>query len=112
MKTFVAVMLCSALAFGAEPGDAPVRDVPGTSVHLEAGSAAPFTGRLLSDAEAVKSEQQATADHTTAAKVNAACEGKDCVYLPRSVVVTLIVSGATLALAAGVTGYAVGKLRR
>lgn len=36
MKTFFAMMLCSALAFGGEPADAPLLDGPVTLSPLEA----------------------------------------------------------------------------
>jgi hypothetical protein len=41
-------LLCSAVTFAQTPSDAPLADIPGTSVKVKQGEPAPFDGRLLS----------------------------------------------------------------
>jgi hypothetical protein len=60
MRTILAVLLSSSLAFAEPPSDAPLAD---RSVHLDAGEQAPFSGRLLSDVEHIESERICADDH-------------------------------------------------
>jgi hypothetical protein len=95
MKTFLAVVLCSSLAFAdPTPADAPlaatavVVDVPGTSVHLSAGDVAPFGGRLISDEENIRRAKKEANERVTllAAQEN--------VLLSKPVVAALISTAA------------------
>ena len=61
MRTFLACLLASSLAFADPPADAPL-DLPGRSVRLEPGQPAPFAGQLLSDEEHIASEKVAASD--------------------------------------------------
>lgn len=63
MRTILVAVLTSAVAFAESPKDAPLADLPGRSVRLAAGQAAPFPGRLLADAEHRASEAVCADDH-------------------------------------------------
>lgn len=89
MKLALATLLAASLAFADPPADAP------TSAHLAAGQPAPFSGRLLSDAEHVRSEKLCADDHAFRAKTDG-----QVMLAPMTVVA--IVAGA-LALGAAVS---------
>lgn len=58
MRTVLILMLLPSLALAQVPAaDAPLADLPGTSVRLATGEPAPFPGRLVSDPETVRREQ-------------------------------------------------------
>lgn len=111
MKTLVATLLVSSLAFAQEPGsgftvpeDSPVLapDVPEVSVRLRAGETAPFDGRLLSLEENLRRGKDAV---DCKAELS---EAKTNVWTRPGVIVAMVLSafavggavavGATLAL--------------
>ena len=57
MKTLFLLLLLPSLALAQAPADAPLADIPGTSVRLSTGQEAPFPGRLVSDPESVRREK-------------------------------------------------------
>lgn len=99
MRTFVAVLLCSSLAF-AEAPDAPIiEDIPGSTVRLRTGEPAPFDGQLLSfDEQVRRGKRLATAE----AELEAAHAS---VLVSKPVLVALILGSiaAGAAIATGVT---------
>lgn len=97
MKTALAVLLASSLAFADPPADAPMRDLPGRSVHLDAGQPAPFAGRLLSDDEHTKSEAAAADDFAFRKK---ATSGGNSVWSPYAIV-AVVAGSLAVGLAAG-----------
>lgn len=99
MKTFVAVFLSASIALAEPPSDAPLAEVPGTSVHLATGQAAPFPGRLVSDAEAIRRARKEAGER--AILVDAEANG---VLLPKPAVAALISASA----AAVITSIALG----
>ena len=98
MKTFTAALLCASIALAEPPADAPVADVAGTSVHLAAGQAAPFPGRLLSDEENVRRAKAAVDCKATLA------DAEQGVLLPKPAVAVLI----SVAAASIVTSVSLG----
>lgn len=88
MKTIVAAMLCSSLAFADPPVDAPMADELGVSVLIKHGDPAPFDGRLLSMDENIARAKRAVECKATlaAAEENA--------LLPKPVVALLISAAA------------------
>lgn len=109
MRTFLAVMLCSSLAFADPPADAPTKcteattdtapDVPGVSVKLKAGEPAPFAARALSLQENCERGQDKAFLQTF--KDDASTQ----VMIPKPLLVTIITGVIILsaAAAAGVT---------
>lgn len=104
MRAVAAVLLAASVALAEPPGDAPLADLPGRSVHLATGQPAPFSGRLLADAEHVASEWVAADDHAFRKQT----EGK---LMLSPVALVAIVAGA-LAVGAGVAaGVAIATRR-
>lgn len=106
MKTFIAVLLCSFIAFADPPPDAPVADLPGVSVRVVAGQPAPFDGRLLSDEENVRRAKKEASERATL--VDAQANG---VLLPKPAVALLISAGAAAVITSIVLGVALATKR-
>lgn len=100
MRT-VALLLCIAMPAHAAD-DAPLADVPGTSVHLATGQPAPFAGRLVSDAEHVRREKVNERDATFYADVTAG----DVVVVGKPAFYALIGGAGAAVIAAIVAGVA------
>jgi hypothetical protein len=83
------------------PGDAPLADVPDTSVRLVMGQPAPFAGRLLSPEENVRRAKKQSDCEATVADAEA-----NGVLLPKPAVAALI-SGAAAAV---ITSIVLGGL--
>jgi hypothetical protein len=98
MKTFVAVLLVSSLAWADPPVDTDTPtlapDAPGVSVRLRAGETAPFDGRLLSLDENLRRGKSAAT--CTATLADAEANG---VLLPKPAVATLISAAAAAVIA-------------
>lgn len=92
------LLVCGA-AWADGPADAPLADVPGTSVHLLATQAAPFTGYLVSDAETERRGKKDAKCAGTAADAQA-----NGVLLPKVAAGTVI----GVAAAAVITSIALG----
>lgn len=102
MRTALLLMLLPSLALAQAPADAPLADLPGTSVRLAAGELAPFPGRLVSDPEAVRREK---VNASNAAEL-ASYKGPENVTLTKGAVVAIGAGG--LVLGAIITGLIVG----
>jgi hypothetical protein len=96
-------LLIAALLAAEPPADAPL-DLPGRSVRLVAGQPAPFPGRLLSDAEHIKSEAACADDHAKLAKAE-----KSLLVSPLGIV-ALVVGGLAVGAAVG-AGVAIATRR-
>lgn len=116
MKTFVAVLLVSSLAFAqapaALPADAPTvsdcdkpgaqPDVPGTSVCIrKAGEPAPFPGRLVSFDENKRRAKKEANERGTLTDAES-----NNVLLPRAAVATLISAAAAAVITSITLGIA------
>jgi hypothetical protein len=102
MKLLSLLTLFATAAYAADPpADAPLA---GRSVHVEIGEPVPFAGRLLSDAEHVKSEAQCQDDHA----FRKATEGQ---VLLSPIALVAIVAGALAVGAAVSAGVAVAVKR-
>lgn len=101
MKTFIAVMLASSLAFGQDPpADAPVADLdaPGRVLDLDAGSIVPFKAQCLDDQELVRRTRR----EARAAGTLAAAESKN-VLIPKGAFAGIIIGAIVLSAAAAAT---------
>lgn len=114
MKTFVAALLVSSLAFAepplkecreATPLEDQAPDVAGVSVKLRAGEPAPF------DARALSLEENCERGKAKASCVAELTDAKTFVWVSKPALVTIIVGAAALsaAAAAGVTAWALKK---
>lgn len=101
MKTLLLIALLPSLALAQAPSDAPLADIPGTSVRLATGQPAPFPGRLLSEPEQVRREK---VNEFKAAEGASLKKGNVTVSVP---VVIAIVAGAVVAGAAA--GFGIAK---
>lgn len=101
MKTLIAVCLTASIAFAQAPADAPIADVPATSVRLEQGAPAPYAGYLISDAETLRRGKKEANERATLTDATA-----NGVLLPKAAVATLISVGAAAVIAAIATGAA------
>lgn len=107
MKTAIAVLLVSSLAFAGSPADAPTRDLdaPGRALILEQGSITPYAGVLLDEQEDVRRERARVRAEETLKKA------EDGVLLPRGALIAIVAgcAAAAAAIAAGVTFWATQK---
>jgi len=114
MKTAIALLLLSSVAFADPPtdsstveNDSPVLapDLPGVSVRLRPGEPAPYDGRLVALDENVR-RGKALVD--CRAELEA---GKQNAWLSKPVLITLIVGSVVLGAAAGagVTAWALKR---
>jgi hypothetical protein len=103
MKTAIAVLLCSTLAFG-QAADAPL-DRPGRALVLEQGSVTPYAGVLLDEQEDVRRERARVRAEETAKKAE---EG---VLLPRAAFIAIVAGCVvgSLAIGAGAAAWALKK---
>jgi hypothetical protein len=116
MKTFVAMLLVSSLAFADPPTesltierdtDSPVLapDVPGVSVRLRPGEQAPFDGRLLGLDENLRRGREAVDCKAELASA------KENVWTSKATLVVVIVGAVALGAAAG-AGVTAWAMRR
>lgn len=69
MKTLLLLVLLPTLALAQAPADAPLADLPGTSVSLTTDQPAPFPGRLLSGEEQVRRGKVNEREHAELAEL-------------------------------------------
>lgn len=111
MTRALRVVLLAALCAGysyAQDGfsqDAPLADIQGESVKLEAGTPAPFSGRLLSENEQIKRGKKAAKDSAELAALKSPAN----ITVDKGVLATAIIGSATIA--AVVTGLVVGFVK-
>jgi len=98
MKKLVVLLLCAAVpALADPPADAPLADVPNTSVRLTKGTAAPFDGYLVSDAETMRRGKKEANENGTLTDAE-----QNGMLLPKAAVAALI-AGAAAAIAAAIS---------
>ena len=102
MKTALALLLVCGTAWAdPAPGDTPLADVPGTSVHVVTGQVVPFTGYLVSDDETLRRGKSKVDCKGTLA--DAQTNG---VLVPKAVLGTVIGVAAAAVVTSIVTGIA------
>jgi hypothetical protein len=101
MKTIALLLVVAVPALADPPADAPVVDMPGTSVHLPAGQPAPFPGQLLSDEENIRRAKVAADCKATLA------DAEQGVLLPKPAVAALISVAAAAIISSVTLGIAV-----
>ena len=97
MRTALAILLASSIAFAEEPLDSPTLapDLPGVSVRLRPGEAAPFDGRLVALDENLRRGQSLVECRAELASA------KENAWLPKPVLIAVVIGGVVLGAAAG-----------
>jgi hypothetical protein len=103
MKTTLALLLCSTLAFG-QAADAPLLPPEGRVMEVAAGEIVPFRATCLDEAQALR-----TAKRVAGAEAYAADLKKNTV-LPTPAFIAIVAGGVVLGIAAGAAvAYAVKR---